>query len=165
MSPQMTWIVKLGSQNGRSFTLKVSGSITFFALDGEMTANTGLPHGHTMLFKGDTLVNRYPWVTLSMLFPNRGVETELTLRWVYQERVNPSWFLTNIPTPPRRWRSNNLYEKQHPDFLPEHLREKGRAYFQSKSDHFRQDYEKTEQGREYLRQLQPSLEVWGGLMT
>ena len=149
--------------SGESFTLRVSPYIPFRVLEEKMQQHTGYPIGHTMMFMGERLVNRYNSVGLHKVFPEHP-NNEVVLRLVQQEVMHPEGIVFRGIPPLSLWRPNNHYDKEHPDFLPLEKQERGLVYFQNKSNKKREVYETTPEGRIYLELIQPSLDAWGGLL-
>ena len=147
--------------SGGPFTLRVSPYIPFRVLEEKMQEHTGYPLGHTMMFMGGRLVNRYNSVGLHKVFPYHP-NAKVELRLVQQEVMHPEGIVFRGIAPLYLWRHNNHYDKEHPDFLPQEKQQGALAYFQSKSNKKRQAYERTPEGRRYLQLIQPSLDVWGG---
>ena len=153
-------------QNGDKLcTFYPTPTTNFSTLNQHISNMTKIDEGKIMLLKQTSLkdgnvegyiVNAYPNIRIRRYFT-----TNVTLQLMIALHPHPSTInkpLLNKPLP--LIRTNNIFENELLEDIPEHLKESAQQYFINKKNILQKYYKQSPKGLDYLKQLTLSEQYW-----
>jgi hypothetical protein len=140
-----------------SLSIKIPDTSTFRLLNEEISRQTGIEPGKIMLYQHNReLVNNYEFLPITY-----SVQDHDTLLLLIADHIHPKYIpLPYLNKPPPLYRLNNVFEHQHPNDIPDHLKDDANTYFINKKNKRDQFYYQSPIGQQYLEELRQSLDYW-----
>lgn len=143
---------------GDPLTLEMKETDLYRALTQVIGRQIDTDAGKIMLYgPSGELVNGYPFLPL-----NYYLQDNDTLQLLITDYIHPTYipkpFIKDYPPP--LYRLNNAYENQHPNDIPDLLKDDANTYFINKKTKRDQFYNQSPIGQQYLEKLRQSLDYW-----